>query len=74
MFLSWFLGSPILHRIGNALHAGVSIFELSRLMGASIETIQTHYGHLVRESEDHLRGLLSGRSGGFVASDDIEEA
>lgn len=45
----------------NALHAGVSIFELSRLMGASVETIERHYGHLVRESEDHLRGLLAGR-------------
>src|ERR1051325_9130200 len=26
MFLSWFLGSPILHRIGNALHAGGRCF------------------------------------------------
>jgi integrase len=58
----------------NALHRGVSIFELSRLMGASVETIQMHYGHLVRESEHHLRGLLSGPSGGEVASGESEEA
>lgn len=44
-----------------ALAAGVSIFQLSRLMGASVETIERHYGHLVRESEDHLRALLGGR-------------
>lgn len=43
----------------NALAAGVSIFQLSRLMGASVATIERHYGHLVRESEDHLRGLLA---------------
>lgn len=51
-----------------ALAAGVSIFQLSRLMGASVETIERHYGHLVRESEDHLRGLLAGRSGVDLAS------
>jgi hypothetical protein len=35
-----------------ALAAGVSIFELARLMGASVKTIDMHYGHLARESED----------------------
>lgn len=44
-----------------ALAAGVSIFQLSRLMGASVETIEAHYGHLVRDSEQHLRGLLAAR-------------
>lgn len=44
-----------------ALAAGVSIFELSKLMGASVETIEAHYGHLVRDSEDHLRSLLTVR-------------
>lgn len=57
-----------------ALAAGVSIFQLSRLMGASVETIERHYGHLVRESEDHLRGLLAGRSGVEVASDESGKA
>ena len=51
-----------------ALRAGVSIFELSRLMGASVETIEAHYGHLVRDSEGHLRALLSARSGVLVES------
>jgi integrase len=44
-----------------ALAGRVSIFQLSRLMGASVETIEAHYGHLVRESEDHLRALLASR-------------
>lgn len=56
-----------------ALAAGVSIFQLSRLMGASVEVIERHYGHLVRESEDHLRGLLAARSGGFEGSTGSEE-
>jgi integrase len=45
-----------------ALAAGVSIFELSRLMGASVRTIERHYGQLARDSEGHLLRLLSRRS------------
>jgi integrase len=55
-----------------ALAAGVSIFQLARLMGASVETIERHYGHLVRDSEDHLRGLLASRKGGESADRDTE--
>lgn len=50
-----------------ALAAGVSIFELSRLMGASVKTIERHYAAFVRDSENHLRGLLTARSGAIVA-------
>ncbi|MGN6168185.1 MAG: hypothetical protein ACTHQQ_08430 [Solirubrobacteraceae bacterium] len=46
-----------------ALAAGVSIFALSRLMGPSVKTIDKHYGHLAHDSEDHLRGPLTARSG-----------
>jgi integrase len=42
-----------------ALPAGVSIFQLSRLMGASVETIERHYGHFAQDSEAQLRGLLA---------------
>jgi integrase len=45
-----------------ALAAGVSIFELSRLMGASVKTIDKHYGHLARDSEDAIRARLESRS------------
>ena len=53
-----------------ALAAGVSIFRLSRLMGTSVEIIDEHYGHLVRDDEDHIRDLLAARSGVLVASAD----
>jgi integrase len=45
-----------------ALAAGVSIFELSRVMGASVREIDRTYGHLVRDSEDAIRALLDARS------------
>jgi integrase len=44
-----------------ALAAGVSIFQLARLMGASVATIDKTYGHLAHDSEEHLRGLLDAR-------------
>ncbi len=45
-----------------ALAGGVSIFQLARLMGASVKMIDRTYGHLAHDSEDHLRGLLDARS------------
>ena len=53
-----------------ALAGGVSIFQLSRLMAASVETIEAHYGHLAHDSEDALRSLLTDRSDIVVPSDD----
>jgi integrase len=44
-----------------ALAAGVSIFELSRLIGASVKEIDRTYGHLVRDSEDAIRARLDAR-------------
>jgi integrase len=54
-----------------ALAAGVSIFELARVMGASVRTIDRHYGHLARDSEGAIRARLNaraGRSGDVVAT------
>lgn len=51
-----------------ALAAGVSIFQLARLMGTSVAMIDRTYGHLAHDSEQTLRGLLSRRSGDEVAS------
>jgi len=53
-----------------ALAAGLSIFELARVMGASVKTIDRHYGHLARDSEQAIRARLdarAGRSGVVVA-------
>jgi integrase len=45
-----------------ALAAGVSIFELARLMGASVKTIDKHYGHLAQDSEDAIRARFEARA------------
>jgi integrase len=41
-----------------ALSAGISTFDLSRYMGASLTMIDRHYGHLARDGRDHAINLL----------------
>jgi integrase len=41
-----------------ALRAGISTFDLSRYMGASLTMIDRHYGHLARDGRDHAIRLL----------------
>jgi integrase len=41
-----------------ALRAGISTFDLSRYMGASLTMIDRHYGHLARDGRDHAVNLL----------------
>jgi integrase len=56
-----------------ALAAGISIFELARLMGSSVQMIDGRYGHLARDSEATIRARLdarTGRVGDVVASDE----
>ncbi len=43
-----------------ALRAGISTFDLSRYMGASLTMIDRHYGHLARDGRDHAINLLDG--------------
>ncbi len=45
-----------------ALAAGVSIFELARLMGASVKEIDRTYGHLARDTNDSIRARLELRA------------
>jgi integrase len=42
----------------NALAAGISLYELSRYMGASVRVLEMHYAHLVRDAEDTARAKL----------------
>jgi integrase len=42
-----------------ALRAGISIFALSRYMGASLTMIDRHYGHLTSDGVGHARRLLN---------------
>ena len=54
-----------------ALAAGISIFELARVMGTSVKMIDRSYAHLARDSEQAIRARLdarAGRSGVVVAS------
>ena len=41
-----------------ALRAGISTFDLSRYMGASLSMIDRHYGHLARDGREHAITLL----------------
>ena len=41
-----------------ALAAGVSVFELGRIMGTSVRMIERHYGTLLQGSGDAIRGKL----------------
>ena len=45
-----------------ALAAGLSIFELARYMGTSVEMIDRTYGHLAKGSEDAARAKLDAHS------------
>jgi integrase len=41
-----------------SLRAGISTFDLSRYMGASLTMIDRHYGHLARDGREHAIKLL----------------
>lgn len=47
-----------------ALRAGISTFDLSRYVGASLTMIDRHYGHLARDGREHAIHLLDALSGG----------
>jgi len=51
-----------------ALRAGVSTFDLSRYMGASLTMIDRHYGHLARDGRDHAIRLLDSHASADEAS------
>jgi integrase len=46
-----------------ALRAGISTFDLSRYMGASLTMIDRHYGHLARDGREHSINLLDAFTG-----------
>ena len=41
-----------------ALRAGISTFDLSRYMGASLTMIDRHYGHLAKDGRQYAIDLL----------------
>ena len=52
----------------NALAAGISLYELSRYMGASVRVLETHYAHLVRDAEDVARTKLDAAAGVWASN------
>src|SRR6266540_2746483 len=46
-----------------APRAGISTFDLSRYMGASLTMIDRHYGHLARDGREHAINLLDAFTG-----------
>jgi integrase len=52
-----------------ALRAGISTFDLSRFMGASLTMIDRHYGHLAHDGREHAAALLDS-----LAADDAAAA
>jgi integrase len=50
----------------NALAAGISVFELARIMGSSVEMIERHYGTLL----DGSGRAIASRLGAFEAQAD----
>ena len=59
-----------------ALAAGISTFELARLMGSSVQMIELTDGHLARDSEGQIHARLDARArqmGDEWASDGQEE-
>jgi integrase len=42
----------------NALAAGISLYELSRYMGASVQVLEMHYTHLIKDAEQTARTKL----------------
>ena len=51
-----------------ALRAGISTFDLSRFMGASLTMIDRHYGHLARDGRQHAVAVLDALAASEPAS------
>jgi hypothetical protein len=48
---------------------GISTFDLSRYMGASLTMIDRHYGHLARDGREHAIKLLDALSAPWTLVD-----
>jgi integrase len=50
----------------NSLAAGISLYELSRYMGASVRVLEMQYAHLVRDAEETARAKLDAHAAAAV--------
>ncbi len=56
----------------DALAAGVSVFQLARVMGTSVKMIERHYGALLDGSGAEIAGRLDALDAAREAEDDAE--
>lgn len=54
----------------NALAAGITVYELARIMGTSVSMIEAHYGALLDTAHDAILDRLDGVVGSFPNRDD----
>jgi hypothetical protein len=58
----------------NALAAGVTVFELARIMGSSVRMIERHYGALLDGAQGELAGRLDALEAKLEEANDEAEA
>lgn len=54
----------------SALAAGITVYELARIMGTSVSMIEAHYGALLDTAHDAILDRLDGVVGSFPDRDD----
>ena len=57
----------------NALHAGVTVFELARVMGTSVRMIERHYGTLVDGAHAGIAARLDALEADLAQNAAVEE-
>jgi hypothetical protein len=63
---------PAIELASNALAAGISVFELARIMGTSVAMIERHYGTLIEGAgADIARRLDAFDAGSEPAADSV---
>ena len=55
-----------------SIAAGIGLFELARMMGTSVDQIDTTYGHLLGDSIDRARAALESFGRGVATAEEAE--
>ena len=58
----------------NALAAGVTVFELAKVMGTSVTMIERHYGMLIGGAHAGIAGRLDALEAQLVQANETKEA
>jgi hypothetical protein len=60
--------------LSHALAAGISAFELARIMGTSVRMIEAHYGALLQGSAETIRSRLDALDNRVQEEEDAADA